>query len=324
MRVVGDDTYVGKEKEEKKNMNVREKIVKAGRMTVEQLDAAVKQKMKDGARTVRSAENKVYRDIAVETLGNEDVAGFFMQEYIRKNERGVSGYVQKEDGATLKIGIVEGTPKPETTLGRKLMIADPVVMSNCVKKKNVFTGTVFYETSKNTAVKEATISTPLVDCCADFTEKMQDGIYTLRGTIERVWAVRPFGSKDKNSLPILDRGGVVNLRVVVNSGGQTISVKIPDELRLKLLIGSDIEWLDTEGAIKELSDMLRGIPVVVFGRLGTVIFKGKPEEKSTNPFMQIKNFGFLLPVDEKGTKVVDAKSADVDDDDEDELVEDKD
>lgn len=302
-------------KKEEKTMNTRDRIVKSGRMKAEELDAAVKQKMKEGARSVQSALNKVYRDVAVETVGNEDIAGYFMQEYMRRRG-GVSAYIQREDGSTVKVSIAEGTPKPESTLGRKMKIADPVVLTNCVKKRNVFTGTAFYETQKTTSVKEAKISTPLVDCCADFEGKMEDGIYALRGQVSRVWGVRPFGSKEKENLPILDRGDAVNLRLVVESGTSNVSVKIPDALRLKLLIGEDIEWLDEEGAIRELSDCLRGIPVVVFGRLGTSVFKGKPEEKATNPFMQIKNFGFVLPVDEKGSKEVKAVSADVEEEDE--------
>lgn len=297
-------------------MNTRDKIVKSGRMTAEQLDTAIAVKLKEGARTEQSALNKVYRDTAVETLGNEDVAGFWMQEYIKKNNKGVSGYVQKEDGTTLKIAVVEGTPKPDATLGRKLRMADPVILTNCIKKRNVYTGTVFYETSKTTAVREAKISTPLVDCCADFSEKMVDGIYTLRGQIVKVWGIRPFGEPKADMAPIVGRGDVVNLRLVVESAGETISVKIPDALRLKMIIGEDLDWLDDgENAIKELSDMLRGIPVVVFGRLGTKIFAGKPNEKQTGPFVQIKNFGFVLPVKEKGSVAVVAKSAEVDEDD---------
>ena len=303
-------------------MNTRERIVKSGRMSEAQLDAAIKTKMEEGARTVQSALNKVYRDTAIEVVApNLEVGGYWLQEYVKKNNRGVSGYVQQEDGTTLKIGVVEETPKPKDSLGRNLRIVDPVVLTNCTKKKNVYTGTVFYETTKDTKVKEATIATPLVDCCADFSDKVKDGIYAFRGTISKVWGLRPFNApKGTDMQPILDRGGVVNLRLVVESGGSTISVKIPDEVRLKHIIGNDIEWLDNEGAIKELSDMLRGVSVVMFGKLGTKIFAGKPEEKATNPFLTIKNFGFVLPVEEKGSKVLDAKPADIDEDD-DEAVE---
>jgi hypothetical protein len=297
-------------------MDMRTKIIKSGRMTEEKLDAAVKAKMKEGARTEQSALNKVFRDIAIETVGKEDIPGYWLQIYVKKNNRGISGYLQKEDGSTIKVAVVEGTPKPEVSLGRPLGIADPVVLTNCVKKKNVFSGVTFYETTKDTSVKEAPISTPLVDCCADFSEKMADGIYAIRAQISRVWGVRPFGSKDKEMLPILDRGDIVNLRLVLESKGSQLSVKIPDAFRLKMLLGEDLEWLDGDGAIKELSDCLRGISVVVFGRMNTCIFRGKPEEKKTNPFFQITNFGFVLPVNEKGEKDVVATAAEVDEDEE--------
>jgi len=304
---------------------VRDRILKTGRMKPEELDIAVKEKMKQGARSILSAENKVYRDISVEVIGKEDLAGFWLQEYVKK-KGGVSGFVQLEDGSTQRLTIVEETPSAQKTMGRPLKWGEPVVLTNVVRKKNVFTNAEFMETTKDTTVKPATLTTALQDCVSDLDSVKQDGVYALRGTISKVFSVAEFskaGVKTRTE-PIIGRGGQVNLRLIVSSGQGTFSVKIPDEARLKQIIGEDLEWLEADNAVRELADCLRTVPVVAFGRLSTVIFQGKPDEKKVNPFMTIKGFGFVLPVPEKGVKNVDAKPVAVseDDDDVEEEVED--
>ena len=300
---------------------VEERILKTGRMNKEQLEAAVKKKMQEGARSILSAENKVYRDISVEVVGKEDLVGFWLQEYVKK-KGGVSGFVQLEDGSTQRLTIVEETPSAQKSMGRPLKWGEPVVLTNCVRKKNIFSNAEFMETTKDTTVKPTVLTTALQDCVSDMDGVKTDGVYALRGSIIKAYAIAEFsksGVKTKTE-PILGRGGQVNLRLIVSSGNGQFSVKIPDEARLKQIIGDDIEWLEAENAIKELADCLRTVPVVAFGRVSTVIFKGKPEEKKVNPYMQIKGFGFVLPVPEKGTKKVDAKPV-VAAEDEDDVVE---
>jgi len=270
--------------------------------------------MAEGARNRQSAVNKVYREIAVETVGKKDVTAFFLQDYERKRG-GLSVYLQTEKQETVRVSVLPETPPPKSPL----QIGQAVKLTNCTVKRNIFTGVEWMETAKETTVAPVKVDKNFwyIGC---YKLPEDGGIAMVSGRVLGVWPVTKFepdGTRGEE-YPILDKGGAVNLRLSIEPsldegmhGAADVpgrmSVKIPDVARLKLLVGDDIEWLDEDGAILELADMLKNQPVVVFGSVKAVIGKGRKNEKEVGPYFDIRNFGFVIMSPEDAEKVAPSK-----------------
>lgn len=280
-------------------MEAERKILATKKMSQKELEEAIQKEMASGARNRVSAVNKLYRKVSVEEVGEEDVHAYFLQDYERKRG-GLSVYLQTKRRETVRVTVMPETPPPE----KMLNIGQAIVITNCLKKRNIFTGLEWMETTANSRVKPSKLDLPFFKSVGGQLPT-EGGIAFVKGKVIGVWEVSKFDEEGRRgeSMPILAKGGVVNLRLTLEPedipDGKRMSVKLVDEKRLKMLVGDDIEWLAEDGAVMELSDMLKNTSVLVFGSVRDTIGRGRAEQEKVNPYWDLRNFGWVVPSPEE-------------------------
>lgn len=285
-------------------------ILQTKRLSEEELDKKVNEYVASGkALNTQGALNLVKREIQTEKVrDNETINGYLMAVY--RNKQGVNKmYVLRDSAVMTPVILLAETKEPETEINAP----GPVKITGCVLYKNIFTDYQTYETSGETIISKGEIKTPLVDCCPVFSKVAKNGVFALRGVISKVYVDRDESRsapgtayRDLPFKPILEAGGRVNLKLVLEDGTSdaSMSVRVSDEDRLGMLLGrDDMAFLDADDAYFKLSDALRGMHVIVFGRRSDEI-DGK---KTKNPFMNLHPFGFIVPQEQD--PAVDVKTA---------------
>lgn len=289
-------------------------------MSEEDMDQRIGAYIKSGdAHSRRSAANKVYRDISVESVGEESVEGLWLQIFKRK-DNSLSGYVCRSNGEVTRLTIPPDIEQPEL----KLVVGLPVLVGPCDRMRNVFTDSRWLEARQDTQFVAPETEDLRDKTLTDFAWTVDriegEGLFVVRGTIRFVNLVGVFeetsegGQRElSHNKPLID-GDDVNLRLTIASyadeGGSDpaeylCSTKVVDKAFLGHLLDSpELDWLrnmsDEEAMLREVQDMLMGLQVVVFGRGANILTNraGEVIQQLERPFMDFSRVGFIQVVSE--------------------------